>query len=250
MYLMYVDESGDPGKYSGKNSRHYILSGLIIPENNWKETLERIKQFRKYLKETYGFKYRLELHSSELIRINKIKDYRQISKKKRIEIYKQHIQNMPSIFSTGKIINICFDKKEESNLNEFQTVCWNRLINRYDAFLKKSNNSKGIIVCDDSDEPLLRNLMRKMRIYNPIPSHYGNSYYQSPINNILEDIFHRDSRHSYFIQAVDAIAHVLYRREYPKGSLKKHGIERWFNFLEPLLIKEASNSDELGIVRK
>lgn len=39
MYFCYVDESGDLGEYnsSNGNSNHYILSGIIIPANKWKD---------------------------------------------------------------------------------------------------------------------------------------------------------------------------------------------------------------------
>lgn len=46
------------------------------------------------------------------------------------------------------------------------------------------------------------------------------------------------------------IAHTLYRMEYPKGSLKKFGIEHQFKKLEPILLKQASKNDNYGIVRK
>ncbi len=88
-----------------------------------------------------------------------------------------------------------------------------------------------------------------MRVYNPVPSHFG-GIYQAPTDNILEDPFARNSQHSYFIQAVDCIAHTLYRREFPKGSLKKFGVDKLFDYVEPLLLKEANKSDKDGIVRK
>ena len=74
MHIIYVDESGDPGKY-GYGSPHYILSGLIVSQNFWQEHLSRLKTFRRYVKENYGLNQRTEIHASELIRINKIKEY-------------------------------------------------------------------------------------------------------------------------------------------------------------------------------
>jgi hypothetical protein len=67
--------------------------------------------------------------------------------------------------------------------------------------------------------------------------------------NILEDPFSRSSHHSYFIQTTDVISHLLYRKEYPKGSLKKYNLDKVFELLEPILIKKASKNDPLGIVR-
>lgn len=88
-----------------------------------------------------------------------------------------------------------------------------------------------------------------MRVYNPVPSYYG-SPYNAPTDSILEDLMQRNSKHSFFIQTVDIIAHLLYRQEHPKGSLKKYGLEKLFGTLEPLFLKEASRTDKLGIVRK
>lgn len=104
-------------------------------------------------------------------------------------------------------------------------------------------------MADGLEDMEVRGLLRKMRVYNPIPSKFG-GYRDIPAQNVIEDIFNRDSRHSYFIQAVDTIAHLLYRREYPKGSLKKHGVDLWFELLEPLLVKQAAQLDPFGIVRK
>ena len=41
MHLMYVDESGDPGT-KGFASPHFILSGLIIHQDDWDKYLERL----------------------------------------------------------------------------------------------------------------------------------------------------------------------------------------------------------------
>jgi len=77
-----------------------------------------------------------------------------------------------------------------------------------------------------------------------------NKTYNTPIDSILEDTFSRSSHHSYFLQSVDVIAHTLYRMEYPKGSLKKFGLEHQFKKLEPILLKLANKSDDYGIIRK
>lgn len=245
---MYVDESGDPGASAGA-SAHYILSGLLINVSDWEKCLIRLKTFRKSLNDTYGLRLRTEIHTSELIRIDKIKAYRNITKKNRINILKEYASQISIIFDTSKIINICINKADHAGQTEFQTMAWKRLITRFDTFLKKSVKDKGIIIADDSNEITLRNLLRKMRIYNPIKSHYQVGYYNAPTDSIIEDIFYRASHNSYFIQSIDLIAHVLYRREYPKGSLKKYNIEKQFLKFENILLKEAATGDPLGIVR-
>jgi len=245
---MYVDESGDPGT-GAYSSPHYILSGLIVSQDNWEKYLRRLKSFRKSLKATYGLNQRIEIHASELIRINKLTEYRKITKTNRINILKDYCGQIPVLFDTAKIINVCLKKDGFSEQSSIQEVAWSRIIQRYDTYLKKVAGDKGIIVADDTDGNQIMALLRKMRVYNPLPSHFSGSY-DSPTDSIIEDLFQRSSHHSYFIQTVDVIAHVLYRKEYPKGSLKKFGLEYQFQRLESVLLKEASKNDVYGIVRK
>ncbi len=252
MHILYVDESGDAGKFEegiSQNSRHFILSGLIVSQDDWLQCLEGLKSFRKFIKQEYGLNLKEEIHASELIRVNKIEAYRKIKKRKRIEIFKKFIEELPIIFNKGKVINICIDKSKFDSTRDIQELAWGRLIQRFNTFLSKSVRDKGIIISDTTDEVLVRGLLRKMRIYNPVPSHYGGTR-NIPTDNILEDPFLRDSKHSYFIQAVDTIAQALYRKEYVKGSLRKYGVDKYFSVLEPILLKEASNNDPLGVVRK
>ena len=97
---------------------------------------------------------------------------------------------------------------------------------------------------------MIRQLLRKMRIYNPVPSKYNNDFYNCVTDNIIEDPFLRDSRHSYLVQIADVISYVLFRHEYPKSSLKKYNIDKLFSILKPVLLTEAALNDEFGIVRR
>lgn len=212
--------------------------------------LDRLKALRKQIRLMYGLKASVEIHASELIRINKNQEYKTIRKTNRINLLKYYCAQLPVIFDSAKVINICLDKKSFTDTKEIQKTAWQRLVQRYDTFLKKEGKDKGIIISDDTDGRTVVNLIRKMRIYNPLPSQYSSQPYNRPTNNIIEDLFQRNSADSYFIQSVDVIAHLLYRKEYPKGSLKKYGVEHLFDLLEPILLKEASKSDTLGIVRK
>lgn len=248
MHFIYIDESGDPG--NNPYSKHFILSGLVVSIDDWDDCLRKLKILRKTIKKTYGLNQRTEIHSAELIRIGKIEDYKKIRKSIRLEILKYYCQQIPTIFNKSKVINVCLDKTQFGEKSVFE-IAWSRLIQRFDNHLKKDCKSKGIIA-DDTQSRVLMQLLRKMKVYNPIPSRYNDnhqSYYNAPTDSIIEDIFSRDSTHSYFIQSVDVIAHLLYRKEYPKGSLKKYQIEKQFDYLEPILLKKANKNDPQGIVR-
>lgn len=248
MYIMYVDESGDPGEYNGNNSKHFILSGIIVNDKDWKSSLDKFKNFRLELKNSYNFLLKTELHASEFIRINKNEDYRKIKKTNRLFILRKTSETIPLIFKNSKVINILLDKTK-IKLEDYQDTAWKRLIQRYDNYLSNKNDY-GIIISDTTDEKIVRNIIRKMRYFNYISSHYNDKSYNKPVKYILEDLFMRNSQHSYFIQAADVIAHLLYRYEYPKGSLKKFNVEKYFLNFDKILLKDASKSDKLGIVRK
>lgn len=75
MYFLYVYESGDPGRYMGSNTPHFILSGLLVPEQDWKAGLARMLAFRAAVKEATGLAKKIAFHSSELVRPHKLEVY-------------------------------------------------------------------------------------------------------------------------------------------------------------------------------
>lgn len=248
MHILYVDESGDPGLHK-YGSPYFILSGLIVADSEWNKYLSRLKKLRKSIKDRYGLFLKEEIHAAELIRIKNIDAYRKIRKSDRIKILREYCQQIPILFDNAKLINVCLKKENYSDSETIQLTAWNRIAQRFDTYLKKDVKDRGIIISDDTDGVKIMRLLRKMRVYNPIPSRYQ-GYYNAPTDSIIEDLFQRSSHHSYFIQSVDVVAHLLYRKEHPKGSLKKFGLENLFETLDPILLKDASRDDPLGIVRK
>jgi hypothetical protein len=220
----------------------------VVSQDEWEKYLQRIKAFRKSVKSRYGLNQREEIHAAELIRVNKNEAYKKIRKSQRINLLKDYCTEIPRIFDTAVVINVCLKIDEHPGVDIF-SLAWARLLQRFDTYLKKGPKDKGIVVADDTDSLKLMALQRKMRVYNPTPAHFTRSY-NAPIDSILEDPFSRASKHSYFIQSVDVIAHLLYRKEFPKGSLKKFGLEYEFQKLDPILLKVASKGDAYGIVRK
>ena len=247
MYMMYVDESGDPGKSVG-SSGHYILSGIVIHYKQWTNKLNMLKKFRKYIQTKYGLGVQTEIHATELLRIKKIMAYKDIKKADRLRILNEYATYIPNIFKGCKIINVSFNKSKLDLVENVHKLAWERLITRYDTYLKKTAKDEGIIFSDEGNEKTMRLLLRKMRIYNPIQSHFGGSY-NAKITKIIEDVTFRKSNTSYFIQTVDVIAFLLYRMDYPKGSTKKYNLDKMFPLLEPIFLKEASPSDKYGVVR-
>ena len=105
------------------------------------------------------------------------------------------------------------------------------------------------MVTDQTEQKKLRELARRMRRYNPVPSTIQAGYRQVLIDTIIEDPIHRDSRHSYFVQLSDVNAYFLSQKESPCGYVKKKGGRNYFDRLGPALCSVASGSDPQGVVR-
>jgi len=254
---MYVDESGDPGKYDVniakalRPSRHYLLTGVIIPTSEWRNYLSALIEIRRSIKNEYGLNMREELHGVQLIYPRGSKTYRDIgSRKKRIELYKKFLESAVTRMPNANVINVYADKsKRELSQVDIEERTWRFLIQRFDNFLRWSaNGEKGIVLADETNEVKIRRLMRRMRSFNPLPSRFSEKVILSPCERIIEDPVMRNSKASYFIQLADLIAHALFRKRQQSGSLRKFNVDRLFDITDSILLKQASRSDPLGIV--
>ena len=236
MYFMYVDESGDPGRYNGSNTPHFMLSGLIVPAQDWRLALERITAFRVAVKQRTGLAKREEIHSAELIRPGRQVAYKQIAKTVRIQILRDFVGGMPGFFPNARILNVCLAKQQFPHYDEYFLPAWQRLLEGFEAFLA-GQQAYGAVMSDATDANGLRGLLRMMRRGPNAPQF------------LLEDVFHCASEHSYFVQAADAITYCLFRQEYPKGSTRKFNLGNLFRSLDGLLLKSAAPADAQGIIR-
>ena len=95
------------------------------------------------------------------------------------------------------------------------------------------------------------NLLRQVRRYNPVPNQpaHGPGYRNLPVTGVIEDPSFRDSEHSYFIQAADMCAYLLYQQLEPNAYIRKKSGQNYFHRLDPILCKVASPGDPHGVVR-
>jgi hypothetical protein len=252
MYLMYVDESGDPGVVNSP-TKYFTLSSLIVHELRWQACLDQLIAFRRRIRDKYGLKMNEEIHGAAMI--NRPGALVRINRNDRLTIiraFADEITKLPDVNS----INVVIVKRPSDTKDTVFDRAWSTLIQRFENTLARRNfpgpmnaDERGILFCDNTDERLNR-LLRKMRRYNPIPNQatFGSGYRDIKIKYVIEDPVHRNSAATYFVQAVDTIAFLLYQRGQPSSYMKKVGGRRYFNRLEPILCKWASNTHPLGIV--
>ena len=249
MYLMYVDESGDPGNNTAQ-SNYFCLSGIVVHESEWRQFIDSLVAFRKTLRLVYGLPIRSEIHSAEFLRKNAFG----IAKHQRLAILRNYLDELAKLNSIS-ITNIVVEKAgKPANFDIFEAA-WRTLFQRFENTLTHGNypggykRSYGCVFTDATSGKKLSNMMRKMAVYNPIPNRGGGGYRNMPILRIIEDPSERDSRASLPIQSCDVAAYFLQQKLRPNSYIMKKSARVYFDRLTPVLNTHASISDPQGIVR-
>ena len=237
MHLIYIDDSRDESLC--------VFSALAIPAEKWKGNFKAVKDFRVRLKEQHGIFMRAELHATDLVAGRGRISGNAVFKGTRCRIFHEAIQLTASLDSV-RLFNSCMEVKKEP-------WAFERLLNRINRTMK-AWGSRALILSDAGKESEYTRLCRKMGVYNPIPSRFGEwpdgkETKNIPLEYVVEDPIFKDSRRSYFVQLADLCAFALLRRENQIPSRNRYGIHQAFDQLDPILVKEANGKDAQGIIR-
>ncbi len=251
MYLLYVDESGDPGP-KGEGSC-FVLSGLIVHETQWSECFRLLKELRVTLRSEFSIRRNQELHANKTIAGRGALWGRRWTVRERIRLFQlimEAISQMPSL----RNVNVCVNKTASQFTGKrgysVMETAWKFLLQRFQNYMarqKSSTHECGIVLHDSGHEVEVRRLMRRVRTYNPIPSRFGSGSRNLPMTNLIEDPVPRDSFHAQFIQLCDYVAYSVLRQEEP--AKKYPGLEKVFEILQPVWLAEGAKGDPQGIVR-
>lgn len=252
MYLMYVDESGDIG-LTGSPTRYFVLTGLVLHELRWRQTLDELIAFRREQKTDFGLKLREEIHANPML--SKPGALVRIPKHQRLEILRRYADKLASMPDLS-LICVVVDKANKPATYDVFDAAWKALIQRFENTLAHRNftgprnpDDMGMLFPDRSDEKKLNALLRSMRAFNPVPSQQSSGYRNLQIRTIIEDPNYRDSSHSYFIQSVDVTAFLLYQHLSPSTYMRKKSGQNYFGRLAPIVCKHASPRYPSYIVR-
>lgn len=251
---MYVDESGDSGMV-GSPTRYFVLTGLVVHELRWEAYLERMIAFRRRMRDHFGLRLREELHATRLI--TRPGSLVRIKRNDRLTIMRGMADELAGMTDLN-IINVLVDKRGKAEDYDVFENAWRTLIQRFENTMEHRNFSgpsnpveRGMIFPDHTEDKKLTRLLRGMRRYNPVSNQqrFGIGYRNLALKNIVEDPNFRDSEFSYFIQAADVAAYLLYQSVAPNSYMRKKSGQNYFKRLDPVLCKVASSSDPDGIVR-
>jgi len=252
MYLMYVDESGDTG-VANSPTKHFALSSLIVHELRWQAALEQLIEFRRRMRDKFGLLMTEEIHASGMI--NRPGALVRINRNDRLTILRaliDEITHLPDV----NVINVVVDKRADDTSDVVFDRAWRALIQRFEDTLSHRNfpgpanpDERGLIICDETDQRL-NSLLRRMRRYNPVPNKgsFGKGYRDLRLKYIIEDPVHRDSKSTYFLQAVDTTAFFLYQELAPNSFIRRKGAKKYFRRLLPVLCTVATRDNRYGVV--
>ena len=238
MHLVYIDETG--------NDKCIGYSALAVPSLNFSDIFKRIKDFRRSLRASDEIYTTFEMHASKFTSGRGKVSKRFISQARRCEIFIETLK-MINALPGVRLFNAFREPKEE------RMQLLERLMTRLDRSMVEWA-SQAILFFDEGEEKSITTLSRRLAVYNPIRSRYGvwangNEYKNFPISNIIEDPVFRQSHRSYLIQLVDFCAYALLQKEKPTESRKQFGLEPAWTSLADIIVFEANQKDEFGVIR-
>lgn len=254
MYLIYADESGDPGLSLG-GTPWFVITGIIVHESYWNETFTRFLDLRRNLSRRYGIPQRIALHATDIVNGHGDFHHSQygLSTADRFNLYREVLEFLAQL-SELRVLNVFVHKNRiiKRDIDIFQWA-WMIFIQRFHNSIDRGgalaiDNDYGMLVTDRTHDDHLRRLMRQMRAFNFVPNMVGGGSRRILVTRVLDDPIPRDSKTSYFVQVADLIAYALARRAYPRAALSRYDFETYFDIVDPILLKEASHTDPQGIV--
>lgn len=214
VYICYFDESGDTGisPIQRKHASYFILNCIIIQEVNWLDVLNCIVEWRRFLKNEYGISSRHELKGRDFRSGGGVFEGLNIPRVERMSIYRDTMTYQ----STLPLMTFCVAVNKERAINngwEPRYCAWNYALNRLHVMCIKSDD-RSMVLPDEGHGYFIRYLIRRMRRFNSVPSHFGPEARRLRCERILEDPSDRKSSSSYFIQLTDLNAYACHRSKY------------------------------------
>ena len=218
--IAYFDETGDDGNKS-TSSETFILTSLYMPSDKWQSNFNLMKECRNKLRIKYGFHTTQEMHTKHFLTDKSpYREYGWDMETRRL-ILKHLILFIGAL--DAKVVNVIIDK---SNIKSDD---YNILENALKYNIQRiENDSSGkwnyLLITDEGRVGPMRKTARSIRTFNPIRSVFDSNSYNRPIQYLIEDIFEKDSKESYFIQICDFISyfvHLYYKTQILKQPLPK-----------------------------
>lgn len=252
---MYVDESGDTGLVRSP-TQHFALSGLVVHETRWRDFLNALIAFRKTMRSVYSLPVRTEIHAAEFIgsRVQAVGGAL-IQRHNRLAILRNTIDELAKLDFIS-FTNVIVNKSGKPRDYDVFSAAWSALFQRFENTLTNGNfpgrfrNDYGIVITDATAGTKLARMVRRMSVFNYVPHdiRFGSGARNIPIVRIIEDPHGKDSSETLPIQMCDVSVYFLMQKYNPNSYIKRQRAQDYFDRLQPVLNRNASRFNSLGIV--
>lgn len=208
MYMMFVDESGDPGyppggKWAGwGGSTHFARVGVIIHGWKWRAWNDRLTSFKK----NRGLTWDAEIKASD---IHRGKRAFVGWDRARRDFFLENLMELVGGNTDITLLGVVVDKQRVDITKSARVVkpevrSLELLLERYNYFLGDQRDKCGIVILDPTKEKSDDNLRRFQSFL------LAQSGHLHPLR-IVEGAFFAKSHTSNLIQIADVCTNVLYR---------------------------------------
>ena len=205
--IVYYDECGDDGLADG-SSEFFVLSGMCIPADKWRTGFQTIKRKRQDLRDKYGFPVAAEMHTMHFLTDKR--PYRDFGwteddRRKILSAFFNIIANLDISFT-----NVIIDKRFVKNRTTYKV-----LDTALSYSIQRIENTCGgkwnyLIVTDEGRLGAMRKTARRICSYNPVPNMGMPGARNLPNQYMIEDVFDKSSKESYFIQLCDMVSYIVH----------------------------------------
>lgn len=258
MHVAYVDESGDDG-FPAYSSPLFVLSTIYLHYLQWKSSFERLHALRRELRRDFGFPVNVELHTKQFL-LGK-NPYRSLglTPAVRVEIVERFCDLIGAL--DCRIVNAVI-VKPRITVRDYDVLDWavKVAIQRLENDLKPATRteSRFLLITDPGRVGKMRTTTRRLQRFNYIPSKFGPAPYRAEIQSMIEDPMPKDSKESFFVQAADLVAYVVYLYGLTVTGAGKFSnrmpaevtaarVDSWLQRLKPSLNLEAAKADPYGV---
>lgn len=235
MWFAYLDESKQDNGF-------FVYSALIVDSDKWNEAFDAVKEFRRLLRLRHGIYINHELHAWKFAAGKGQISDRVLKKPARAKIFAEVLS----------FIANCGHFRLVSGVNINEQYAFERVMNRINRTAQEEAKQV-LLFCDEGQEIVFTRRIRRMRVFNYIPSNRGiwettgGATKNIPLRNVIEDPVFKKSHMSYFIQLVDFCAYALLRMERPIPTRTIHGYDRMYGLLAPCVIQAVNRRCPRGL---
>ncbi len=207
MQILYIDASGDPGAYMGKNTKYYVLGGVCLSYKDWKFITD---DFRSIVSKYFGAFQIPEIHTKDLISHNAPFD--KIDHKQLADDITRFISESHTTLFGVVIDKLEYAKKGFGPPNTIVNKALEEMINRFHLWLQR-HKTFGMIVSDTSTDGFDTSVRNTYEYFKKV----GTSFVT--LNRLIDTLFFTPSETSIGIQIADFVSYSL-KRNYENGDSK------------------------------